>query len=333
MHVCISLKATFVLGDTPVLASTQRPVSLQASFRGAPNASSLVEVVELGLPSAETSVVLIGDAWAPGAHAVTQLQTTLEVAGRRKTLHVTGDRVWRSYGLGWATQPKAFTRMPLVYERAFGGMLLHAAGEAMAVCADNPLGTGFRGPRRRHAMNGVALANIVDPSDARKPAGYGFVPPHWPERLRLMGTYDAAWVKTRAPRLPDDFERRSGRVAPVDLCFETPLVGGETVTLIHLTPQAHLRFALPALQPTLSIGAIDASLDAQATGDVEQMPMGLEQVVLRPSEGVMTLLYQAFVPFGGRISPSRPITIRCAALPCGGAASDTAASDRPPLRG
>ena len=55
----------------------------------------------------------------PNGQPTTQTDVTVSIAERRKTVRVFGDRVWRG---GSPTAPAAFQSMPLVWERAFGGL-------------------------------------------------------------------------------------------------------------------------------------------------------------------------------------------------------------------
>jgi hypothetical protein len=65
--------------------------------------------------------------------------------------------------------------------------------------------------------------------------------------LELAGTYDAGWEKTKKPLLPDDYDEQFGMSAPADQRFPKPLRGGETVTIVNMTPEGALRFDLPQI--------------------------------------------------------------------------------------
>ena len=94
----------------------------------------------------------------------------------QKLLRVSGDRVW---GAGGPSAPEPFTRMPLVYERAFGGVDRQVARSRSAT------GTGaIRSARgfavTRDNLDGVPLPNIEYPDeliaswdDRPRPAGFG----------------------------------------------------------------------------------------------------------------------------------------------------------------
>ena len=115
----IVVKATVTLRPALSLAEEQVPPTLADEYHNDPATSSLKRGSEMHIGKAGTDVLLIGSAWAPSQRAVTRMQVGLSVAGRQTTILVTGDRVWRE---GQPTEPAPFESMPLVWERAFGGV-------------------------------------------------------------------------------------------------------------------------------------------------------------------------------------------------------------------
>jgi hypothetical protein len=81
--------------------------------------------------------------------------------------------------------------------------------------------------------------------EKKGPAGFGPIDRGWSPRLDLAGTYDAKWEKTKKPLLPDDYDDGFALSAPGDQRFAKPLHGGETVTLVNMTPEGAVRFELP----------------------------------------------------------------------------------------
>jgi hypothetical protein len=68
-------------------------------------------------------------------------------------------------------------------------------------------------------------------------------------RRQHLGTYDAAWLKQRAPLLPLDFDDRANLCASPGLIASPPLRGGEDVALLNLTPGGGTRsFRLPKIE-------------------------------------------------------------------------------------
>jgi hypothetical protein len=93
----------------------------------------------------ELEVLLLGAAYAP--RPVTEMTVSLAIADRANHLAVTGDRYWTGAGPGARpSEPAPFTRMPLTWERAFGGSADVAldAHTVIEVCEPrNPFGRGF----------------------------------------------------------------------------------------------------------------------------------------------------------------------------------------------
>jgi hypothetical protein len=203
-----------------------------------------------------TDVVLLGHAQA-GGRPVTDLQVTFRVGPVGKTLLVVGDRFWvKASGATAATRPQPFIRMPIVYERAFGGWdRSHPDPARYTFEARNPVGVGFRSADGRFE-EGLRLPNIEDPSGPLQrfgqvvaPAGVGFVSPDWQPRASFAGTYDERWMKERMPLLPADFDRRFFNAASPGLVAPGYLAGDEPVLVDNASPGGRLSFRLPGWGP------------------------------------------------------------------------------------
>lgn len=201
-----------------------------------------------------TDVVLLGHAYARRAP---EAQVAFRVGPVGKVLRVVGDRSWvRSAGAISATRPLPFERMPLSYERAFGGWDRSDPDPAKHTFEPrNPVGVGFRAPGGRFE-EGVALPNLEDPQSpvahwgqVVAPAGVGFTSPNWQPRASLAGTYDEAWSKERMPLLPRDFDRRFFNAASPGLVAPGYLRGDEPVLVEGATSHGRLSFRLPGLLP------------------------------------------------------------------------------------
>jgi hypothetical protein len=181
---------------------------------------------------------------------VRELEVDLAVGTLRKKLRVIGDRQ-RLLG-GVHTRPDSFKRMPIVYERAFGGSDLRSRHPRRhKIYAQNPVGVGHRGvasadPEVKSALPNIerAVSHSTRVSDA--PAGFGVIGRGWSPRRELAGTYDETWVKTQWPLPPRDFDPRHNQCAPPDQQSRT-LRGGEDVRLVHMTLEREWRFLLPRL--------------------------------------------------------------------------------------
>lgn len=285
----INVKASFNIGSQWTLAEEQKPPQAEDVYWDEPVSSSLKYASDFHLGKPATDVVMLGEACAPGQASVRQLDVNLAVANLSKTIRVFGDRFWRN---GQISAPAAFQTMPLVYERAFGGI---QRGEEGVIAAEerNPVGVGFRGTRADREMEGTALPNLEDPrclirseSDCPEPACFGFRAPNWQPRAALAGTYDDQWLQSRAPYLPDDYSRSFVNAAHPELVCDGFLQGGEGVVITNMHPEGELRFNLPCIN---LVGRVDMA------GATEAPRFNLETVILEPNQLQVSLVWKAKV--------------------------------------
>jgi hypothetical protein len=190
---------------------------------------------------ARCDVLFSGHAYAPGGRAPAgSVRLGISRDGRPlldKTIHVFGDR-------GPATPagpsaPEPFTRIPIVYERALGGI-----GEP------NPVGT--------------STPNLVHPADPRRPVGFGPISRYWPVRKKLLGSISLKAVDAPIADLPETMPWEFFQAAPPDQQIEH-LRGGEWLVLDGLHPAlARVQTRLPAVRGAARVslaGAPERPLD------------------------------------------------------------------------
>jgi hypothetical protein len=277
----------------PAPSRVQRPIAAAAQYHDDPLTSSARVPSDVGLQKPGTDVLLVGSAHAPRGAPTHAMTVSLAVGPVRKAVRVIGDRWWVDTPLGARiSEPEPFTRMPLAWERAFGGSDRSIDDELLEE-ARNPVGTGLRHPRSARPLRGLALPNLEDPaapvrgtSPGPVPAGLGPIPEHWRPRRDHAGTYDDHWRRTRAPYLPTDFNTRFFHLAPADQIVAGGMTGGEVVEAIGVTPSGHLRCTLPRLAVEVGV----------AFGDtIERRTAMLDTVFLAPDDGVLTLTWRAAV--------------------------------------
>ncbi len=287
--VFVVIKATFTLGPSLVVAPEQQPFHAADVFWGEPGASSLRYSADFHLAKPATDVALVGSAHAPGGRPADEVDTALVVGEMRKVVRVVGDRQYTGRAVGSATTAKQpFTRMPLVWERAYGGThVIDAEKGKIKAVEENPVGQGFRARQRRQEISGQLAPNLADSKDEETPACYGFVAPSWQPRVAFAGTYDDAWQKSRAPFLPQDFDPRFFNAAHPDLIASGYLTGGEQVVLLNLSPHGRLQCTLPRCTFDVTI---------RVDGSDETPTPNLETVLLEPDDERLTMLWRAGVP-------------------------------------
>src|SRR5262249_51272703 len=118
----VAVKCTFdIQADGITRVSEEQPPVLRApEYNGEPGKKSTKFNSDLVFTKTTTDVIVVGHAHAPAGRAVTELDAGVRVGPVQKLLRVFGDREWGVSGR--ATSPRPFVKMPLVYERAFGGV-------------------------------------------------------------------------------------------------------------------------------------------------------------------------------------------------------------------
>jgi hypothetical protein len=248
--LCVFVSASFLLTkNTWHVAREQLPSPLQDTYWDKEKPSSIRIPSQLTHNKPGTDIILNADAVAPNGKSVTHLQTGIQVGNLQASVVVFGDRHWDR---GQITPPRPFHKMPITWERAFGGSFQTEDG--VQSYPYNALGTGWSLPG--FATEGLSLPNIewADqliryPTDSPIPAGYGALGPESPLRSCFAGTYDEIWKKTRCPYVPDDFDPAFFHAAIPALRSPTFLQGNEAVRLINLTRESDVHIRLPGGRP------------------------------------------------------------------------------------
>ncbi len=253
----VAVKGTWEITrrQTLLLAEKQEPIIRVPTYRDKPGESSLLYESDLVHTKPTTDILLHGTAYAPRGKPVRRVDVTLKVANLSKTLCVFGNRKWNCKTLTLSiTEPEPFVEMPLLYERAYGGVDQSLEEtESQRWHSDNPVGTGYA--KHSENLHDQFLPNIEYP-DQRigiwnpkgRTAGFGPIARPWAPRVELSGTYDEKWERENHPLLPADFDDRFYLCAPEDQRPKNHLRGGEAVELQNFTPSGILRFHLPKVE-------------------------------------------------------------------------------------
>jgi len=273
-----------------------------------------------------TDVVVIGKAYAPGAKPAPQIDASVEVAGRKKTLRVYGDRqcIYRRDAAPVFTEPVAFTEMPVQYDRAYGGKDTRSNPEEPFYYPRNHSGVGVVLKNTKEAVEGLPLPNIEDPADLLSPDrvivgepdrwneqplpdGFGWFQRTWYPRCSFVGAMppyvDVNTVLKEETlglvpkgqialsmqfRLPG-FDVRFNSGASRGLAFPH-LTGAAAFRLTNLTPNGSLAFQLPGETPRMML---DIGL-----GENELEPV-LHTVCVRLEEMQVDLVWRGAHPYPG----------------------------------
>jgi hypothetical protein len=288
----VAVKATFdILPDGSTHPSRVQPPVLRApEFHGGSGGSIKYETDLVPLKTT-TDVLVVGHAYAPQGHAASQIDIALKVGPVQKVLRVFGDRRWTLLG---PSSAKPFLKMPLLYERAFGGVDPASDQPQRDWDWRNPAGTGFT--RSSAGAQMVALPNIEYPDklvaswdDRPPPAGLGPVACHWQPRASRAGTYDLHWQNNRQPLLPEDFDDRFYQCAPQDQQSPGFLRGGEPVLLRNLSESGNLQFALPRMHLGFETRFVDKSREVHRS-------RALHTVIVEPDFPRVSLVWHSALP-------------------------------------
>ena len=298
--LAVTAKATFSFADGPPKIEQDSPEPL----RGVDTPTSL------GLLPADTTprldaafeVLCLGCAQARTGDKVRQQVVTLTVGSTTRQLVVSGDRRWR-VGLGSTeiSRPEAFEKMPLTWDRAFGGhcdVYLDAASPLEVSHPLNRIGRGFDPlpfadalQRKLRLPTGWPqfrqerqLPNVERPDqlvgawrDAPEPAGWSTIPHH-------LGMAQLSAMRDE----PCTLQTLAYRAHP-DWVGERPELGAG-ISMTGLTSEGHTAFSLPQLRIFVDL----------AEGTCELVP---QMLVLLPEQRRLSLLFRTVVVLAHR-SPS-----------------------------
>jgi hypothetical protein len=300
-HVLAVAKATFEVRDdgSCALAGLQQPLVYADEYFGEPGLSSVRYESDFAFTKTKADVILIGTACAPGGVPTEVVEVSLEAGSLRKTVRVFGDRIWKPSLVGGytASDPIPFVKMPLLYERAFGGAdRSHEDEKKHRFEESNLVGVGYHS-RVFGEIAGSRLPNLEDPHhaitsplDRVRPMGFGFVSRNWLPRRRHAGTYDQKWLDERSPFLPLDFDDRYFQAAPEDQTCDF-LNGGERVAVTGSTARGRWTFSLPALQVPVKLVYRSGPVDVRSV---------LDTLILEPDANRFSLTWRASARLQGK---------------------------------
>ena len=209
--------------------------------------------LDMGVPKKTAEWLLAGQACAPEGTTASALTVDIRVGASSRSFLVSSE------------QPVPF--MPLDWAQTWGTARENPEGLAPAQTRRAPL------------------------SDAALPFGTPACPgPRgaWPCRMQRMGTYDAAWLKTRWPGLPDDFDWAFYNLAQPAQFLPNGLRGDEEIELVNLHPTlSRLKTRLPGKTLHIFAGRAAGENELAATADT---------LWLFPNQLAGLLLWHAMTP-------------------------------------
>jgi len=293
--VCI-VKATYAFSDLGETAAIEReemsPILGADQFHGSPEESSLLYPADIVYDKQGTDVIINGHAYAHGKAAV---DAGFKLGSMSKILRCFGTRRWERGLSGYhISPPEPYDHLALKYELAFGGSITGNDGNRKAF-PYNPVGVGYTtGNAEGQLLPHIEYRQhlIATPRDCPPPAAFGAVPRHWRQRVEHAGTYDEAWMASRRPLLPLDFDLRFHNAVAQDQVSTPVLRGGEELILYRLHPRVpELRLVLPRPSPVATL-----RVDRKS----RSFPMVMDTLAVEPDDNRLTMTFRCTCPLDGR---------------------------------
>lgn len=290
------LKVTFAAGPTgrvELVDEGAAEVDLVDTYNGEDAAkSSIRRPSQIFDAKPGTDVILLGHAHPPLRGKATHVDVTLRFGAVAKTVRAHGLRVWKAgtfSGVSPGPARPVSEPIPLCYELAWGGMDLsdpeHPVGEPR-----NYVGRGVaRDPDALVGRPAAQLEHPEHPIGSRDcvPWSFGPIHRHWQPRASYAGTYDAAWMETKMPLLPDDFDARFNVCVPPEQWSRVPLRGDEPCEILGATPEGAWRFQLPRFAPGFS---------SSSRGRVQDHRTTLDTILIDADAMRVELTWRAAIP-------------------------------------
>jgi hypothetical protein len=226
--------------------------------------ASLMRGSDLALLVPRPEVVVVGSAHAAPGRELSQ--TTVRLAVQRdntmlinKRLEILGER--RARPGQEPPSPASFTSMPIMYERAFGGI----------ASRENPVGVGMA----VDADGLLTLPNVVPAQGGASPAGFGPIPSAWPIRQKRRGSMSWSNANSAADvEVPADFDDAYYQTAPADQQTQE-IRGGDLIAIVNMHPD------IPMLRTYLPKGR-GVAMAQTARGDRLPLTLRIDTVHLEP---------------------------------------------------
>lgn len=274
-----------------VLAPRQDELELADRYRGDPADGLLIRTCDIVPFKPAADLTLLGTSWAPQGVEARSWITGVRLGKLEKVLRVHGPRVWRCAtaqgkkdgpaGKDWKlSEAHAAKAVALDWREVFGGPIPGTGDNETPIDVHrfNPIGCGIVDADHSLPNADICAPCIEDPADPivdwrRRdylPQGFAPLPPVWCSRQQHTGTFDDAWLASKHPLLPDDFDYRFYQFAAPDLIHRERLNGDEELQLLHMHPaHTHIQVWLPGIQLAAAAHWRDgatASLDMMLDG-------------------------------------------------------------------
>lgn len=266
---CLTAKATFLVEpDGCIVLDPDSTMVLQAEDGETP--LGILPSDLLHRRNRAFEVMLLAAAYAPYGRPVEEMAVTLSLGTHSVSLRVVGDREWIDGPDGPVlSAPVPFVRMPLTWERAFGGRAEVWLDERSTTQIQHPLNPRGRGFDPTRDIEGLAklvytadgfprtdyvrlapnlespYEPISSPTDAPEPVCFAPIPRDCGIGLRRVGQA----LEQPEDEQPELTEVVGLRAVPQLVFEEAPL--GQPVRLTGCRPEGDFSFVLPKTVPVM----------------------------------------------------------------------------------
>ncbi len=302
-HILAVAKITFSIGDDGACTVSDEPRQLVTAdeFYGEPGLSATLYDSDYAPIKPRCDILINCAAYAPSGRPAASVPIRAVVGPMTKSFNVVVDRTWsrKLFSIS-STAPIPFSRMPINYARAYGGIDTDpSTPEKTQTFVPNPVGVGYYPLTRGDAVVGKSLQNTealgsLAPSinSTSPPLALGAIGRNFPPRVQYAGTYDQTWIDNVFPFLPADFDDRYHQSAPPEQQIEHPRED-LLVELTNLTPDGRLAFLLPHMHLPVKILYKYREEDLVAVTDT---------IVIEPDERRCTITARASTPLIEKLS-------------------------------
>jgi hypothetical protein len=289
--VVVIVKGTFEARRGAIVRAEPRPVRLNdVPHDDKTTWSSLRYPSDFCPQKGGADVIVIGDAISP--RPVIAMDVAVKVRDLTAPLRVHGPRVYyASVGQVVIGPAAAVERVPIVYEKAYGGVI----AQPQRIEDRNPSGVGFAA--RPADLVGQPAPQIEHPAhplksatDRPDPAGYGPIASYWSPRRERAGTFDDRWKQERFPLMPLDFDVRYNNSANRSLLLGEPLRPGDPVGVMGMSTEGVWSFVVPRL-PVLFHARFDG-------GRAVRLAPVIDTLLLEPGEQRLEIVARQVFPVG-----------------------------------
>lgn len=284
----VVIKGTFLIqkGAPCILADEQEPCGGDVHHEDDEDLSLRAEN-DFAILKPRGECFVVGSCFVAREKTATQMQAGFRIGAVQKGFFVFGDRYWESSVRSKPSEPRPFTQMPLCRERAFGGPK-HPT---------NPWGVGFKGFARNE---GCQLPNIersgalvTSPRSRPEPVVTSPIPMNDRSRLKLAGTYDGRYQRSRWPYLPEDFDWEFFLSAPEDQRIRGYWKDDEKLMLMNMHRQhSRVETSLPGLRPRVFLHR----MPAENMTDFTEIALALDTITVDTDREIVLCTWRGLQP-------------------------------------